>query len=379
MPAAPHPQKKIGPREKRRRSPTRRADDRAARLLAWYDRHRRRLPWRALPGERPDPYCVWLSEIMLQQTTVATVGPYFARFLARWPDIAALAAAKLDDVLHAWQGLGYYARARNLHACAQVVVQQHGGMFPTTEAELLTLPGIGAYTAAAIAAIAFDRHAAPVDGNIERVMARLFAVATPLPAAKPELRRLAASLVPAARPGDFAQAAMDLGAIICTPKSPKCVLCPWRDDCRARIAGIAESLPARLAKRAKPLRRGVAFWAVRADGAVLLRRRVEKGLLGGMMEVPATEWRSGAWERAAAQQAAPVVARWALLPGVVRHSFTHFDLELQVLVGKARATKAEGMWVQPDALGTQALPTVMKKVIAFALGGMPLPLRPKRA
>jgi A/G-specific adenine glycosylase len=365
MPEAKHPQKK--PRRGAKVN-DRASDDRAGLLLEWYDRHRRRLPWRALPGETPDPYRVWLSEIMLQQTTVATVGPYFARFLERWPNVEALALARLDDVLHAWQGLGYYARARNLHACAQAVVERYDGKFPASEAELLTLPGVGAYTAGAIAAIAFNCHAAPVDGNIERVIARLYAVTTPLPEAKPELRKLAAALVPRDRPGDFAQAAMDLGATICTPQKPKCVLCPWRAECRARIAGIAEDLPARQAKRAKPLRRGVAFWAVRSDGAVLLRKRPAKGLLGGMMEVPSSEWLSGALDRAAAEKAAPVSARWSALPGIVRHSFTHFDLELMVLTGKTRATKADGVWVQPDALGTQALPTVMKKVIAFALG-----------
>ena len=368
MAAAKHPQKKP-------RSGGAKVNHRATLLLQWYDRHRRRLPWRALPGETPDPYRVWLSEIMLQQTTVATVGPYFARFLERWPTIEALAAAKLDDVLHAWQGMGYYARARNLHACAQAVVDRFAGTFPASEVELLTLPGIGAYTAAAIAAIAFNRHAAPVDGNIERVVARLYAVMTPLPDAKPELRQLAAALVPRDRPGDFAQAAMDLGATICTPQKPKCVLCPWRAECRARIDGIAEELPARRAKRAKPLRRGVAFWAVRGDGAVLLRRRPAKGLLGGMMEVPSSDWVSGALDRVAAEKAAPVSARWSALPGVVRHSFTHFDLELVVLAGKTRAAKGAtdsgGVWVQPAALGTQALPTVMKKVIAFALGGFP--------
>ena len=367
MQVAKHPQKKPSKRAK--------VDDRAALLLDWYDRHRRRLPWRALPGETSDPYRVWLSEIMLQQTTVATVGPYFARFLERWPTVEALAMAKLDDVLHAWQGMGYYARARNLHACAQAVVERYQGKFPASEVELLTLPGIGAYTAAAVAAIAFNLHAAPVDGNIERVIARLYAVTTPLPDAKPELRRLAASLVPQDRPGDFAQAAMDLGATICTPQRTKCVLCPWRAECRARTLGIAEDLPARAPKRAKPLRRGVAFWAVRGDGAVLLRRRPAKGLLGGMMEVPSSAWVSGALDRGAAEKAAPVSARWSALPGVVRHSFTHFDLELMVLTGKTRAVKDVtnfgGVWVQPAALGTQALPTVMKKVIAFALGGFP--------
>ncbi|HVO17494.1 MAG TPA: A/G-specific adenine glycosylase, partial [Alphaproteobacteria bacterium] len=250
----------------------------AAALLAWYDRHRRRLPWRAGPGERPDPYRVWLSEIMLQQTTVATVGPYFTAFLERWPDVARLAAAPLDDVLHAWQGLGYYARARNLHRCAAVVARDHGGRFPDTEDALRALPGVGAYTAAAIAAIAFDRPAVVVDGNVERVVARLHAVDAPLPAAKPELRRLAAALTPDARPGDFAQAMMDLGATLCTPRAPRCVLCPLMAGCAARTRGIAEELPRRTAKPEKPTRRGVAFFAVDADGAVLLRRRDESGL-----------------------------------------------------------------------------------------------------
>ncbi|HEX7970237.1 MAG TPA: A/G-specific adenine glycosylase, partial [Stellaceae bacterium] len=227
-----------------------------ARLLDWYDRHRRDLPWRAKPGERPDPYRVWLSEIMLQQTTVATVGAYFGRFMARWPDVSALAEASLDEVLHLWQGLGYYARARNLHACARAVVERCGGRFPETEAELRALPGIGDYTAAAVAAIAFGRAATPVDGNIERVMARLFAHAEPLPDAKSVLRRLAATLTPAERAGDYAQAVMDLGATVCTPKKPKCILCPWREACRGRMQGIAESLPARRAKGEKPLRRG---------------------------------------------------------------------------------------------------------------------------
>ncbi len=350
------------------------APDLAALLLAWYDRHRRQLPWRALPGERTPPYRVWLSEIMLQQTTVATVGPYFARFLERWPDVTALAAAPLDDVLHAWQGLGYYARARNLHACAQVVAREHGGNFPDTEEGLRALPGIGAYTAAAVAAIAFDRKAAPMDGNIERVVARVFAVRTPIPEAKPELQRLTSSIVPETRAGDFAQAAMDLGATICTPQKPKCVLCPWRDECLALKEGIAEQLPARKPKAAKPTRRGVAFWITRPDGAVLLRRRAEKGLLGGMMEVPSTEWRDAAWQQSDAEAAAPVAVRWKILPGIVRHSFTHFDLELQVFVGATPGKKninTDGVWVAIDALGTQALPTVMKKIIAFAIGGFP--------
>ena len=341
--------------------------DRARRLLAWYDRHRRVLPWRAPPGARTDPYRVWLSEIMLQQTTVAAVGPYFVHFLELWPRIEDLAAASLDEVLHAWQGLGYYARARNLHACAKAIVADHGGVFPRTEAALRQLPGIGAYTAAAIAAIAFDEPAMPVDGNIERVVARLFAVREALPGIKPKLRQLAASLLPKARPGDFAQAAMDLGATLCTPKKPKCVLCPWREDCRARREGIAESLPRRAPKPEKPMRRGVAFWIEDQSGAVLLRRRAAQGLLGGMIEVPSTEWRGEAWTIGEAKKLAPLrAARWKLLQGVVRHSFTHFDLELQVLVGKAARPAGDALWVPLERLSAQALPTVMKKIVAFA-------------
>src|SRR5438876_5375270 len=261
-------------------------------LLAWYDRHRRNLPWRAPPGMPPDPYRVWLSEIMLQQTTVATVGPYFDRFVARWPDVSALAGATLDEVLPHWQGLGYYARARNLHACARAVADRHGGQFPGEPAALRALPGIGGYTAAAIAAIAFDHRAAAIDGNVERVVTRLFAVCQPLPAAKPRLRELAAALVPETRAGDFAQALMDLGATICTPRRPRCVLCPWRACCAAAASGLADDLPARVEKPERPLRYGVAFWLTRPDGAVLLRRRPEKGLLGGMIEIPSTPWRA---------------------------------------------------------------------------------------
>src|SRR5271155_3267650 len=229
-------------------------------LLAWYDRQRRDLPGRAPLGTAPDPYHVWLSEIMLQQTTVATVGPYFDRFVARWPDISALAVASLDEILHMWQGLGYYARARNLHACARVVVKQYGGAFPSERAALRALPGIGDYTAAAIAAIAFDRRFAAVDGNVERVVARVFAVREPMPIAKPQLRALAASLVPAQRAGDFAQAMMDLGATICTPRKPRCVLCPWCEPCAARAGGFAGDLPVQAEKPERPLRLGVVFW-----------------------------------------------------------------------------------------------------------------------
>src|SRR6516225_672234 len=282
-------------------------------LLAWYDRHRRALPWRAAPGIRPDPYRVWLSEIMLQQTTVATVGPYFDRFVARWPDISALAAAPLDDVLRLWQGLGYYARARHLHTCARAVAEQHGGTFPDDPAALQALPGVGAYTAAAIAAIAFDQRVAAVDGNVERVVARLYGVAAPLPAAKPRLAALAAALVPSRRAGDFAQAMMDLGATLCTPRRPRCVLCPWRPSCAAGSSGRAEAFPVRAERPERPQRFGVAFWLTRADGGVLLRRRPDHGLLGGMIEIPSTRWRAEPWTLDEAREAAPAPAQWALL------------------------------------------------------------------
>jgi A/G-specific adenine glycosylase len=295
------------------------------------------------------------------------VAPYFTAFLARWPDVAALAAADLDAVLHAWQGLGYYARARNLHACARQIVERHGGRFPADEAALRALPGIGDYTAAAVAAIAFGRKATAVDGNVERVIARLRAVTAPLPDAKPALRRLAAALTPARRSGDYAQALMDLGATICTRHKPKCVLCPWREPCRARRRGVAEALPARRAKAARPLRRGVAFWVVRGDGAVLLRRRPESGLLGGMMEVPSTAWRAEPWAVVEACGTAPLASRWRRLPGVVRHGFTHFELEIVILAGTVRQGGGDGVWVALDRLGDHALPALMKKVVAHAL------------
>jgi A/G-specific adenine glycosylase len=339
----------------------------AAALLAWYDRHRRNLPWRAPPGIYPDPYRIWLSEIMLQQTTVATVGPYFDRFVARWPDISALAAASLDEVLQLWQGLGYYARARNLHACARTVVERHGGVFPEEAEALRALPGIGDYTAAAIAAIAFDRCSAAVDGNVERVVARLYVVREPLPAAKPRVRALAAALVPDERAGDFAQALMDLGATICTPRRPRCVLCPWRSCCAAAASGLAEDLPVREAKPERPLRHGVAFWLTRADGAVLLRRRPENGLLAGMTEFPSTPWRAAPWSFAEALGAAPASVEWSLLPGTVHHGFTHFRLELAVVAGTGGA---DGIWSPVERLGEHALPTLMKKVARHAISGL---------
>ena len=346
-------------------------EDLAGRLLAWYDRHRRAMPWRALPGETADPYHVWLSEIMLQQTTVAAVGPYFERFVGRWPAVADLAAADLDEVLHAWQGLGYYARARNLHRCANTVVERHGGRFPDTEAELLELPGVGPYTAAAIAAIAFGRKATVVDGNVERVMARFFAVEEPLPASKPLLKDHAVSLTPGKRCGDYAQATMDLGATICTPRSPACAICPWTGDCAARRLGIAAELPRKAEKAERPTRYGVAFWIVAPDGSVLLRRRAEKGLLGGMTEVPSTEWRAAPWSAAEVRKAAPVRADWTPVRGLVRHTFTHFHLELEVAAARV-GTKSglDGSWCPPGGFGGYALPTVMKKIVRLAAGSV---------
>jgi A/G-specific adenine glycosylase len=339
----------------------------ARRLLDWYDRHRRVLPWRSASGERADPYRVWLSEIMLQQTTVATVGDYFRRFVARWPTVEALAAAPLDEVLSAWAGLGYYARARNLHACARAVVERHGGRFPDTEAALLELPGVGPYTAAAIAAIAFDRPASAVDGNVERVIARLYAIETPLPAAKEEIRPHAARLVPHERAGDYAQAMMDLGATICTPRSPRCLLCPLSDKCLARRMKIAEELPRRSSRAGKPTRRGLAFVLTRRDGAILLRKRPPRGLLGGMDEVPSSEWREGEFVLAEALGQAPVDAHWQTLEGVVRHTFTHFHLELTVARASSPKNKADGEWCSIDRLDERALPSVMRKVIEHAV------------
>ncbi len=337
-------------------------------LLAWYDRHKRRLPWRAEGGARPDPYHVWLSEIMLQQTTVKAVGPYYARFLERWPAVADLAAVKLEEVLKLWAGLGYYARARNLHACARAVVANHAGAFPDTEADLLKLPGIGAYTAAAIASIAFDRKATPVDGNIERVVSRLFAIEEPLPASKPTIRALAATLTPDTRAGDFAQAMMDLGATICTPKKPACALCPWSKPCIARERGDQETFPRKTAKAEGKLRRGAAFVVMREDGALLARTRPDKGLLAGMTEVPTTDWAHDFTIEDIADHA-PIKAEWHRVAGVVNHVFTHFPLELVVYRTQAlRSVRApKGMrWIARQEIDGEAFPNVMRKVIAHA-------------
>lgn len=345
-------------------------------LLDWYDRERRDLPWRYGPGETPDPYRVWLSEIMLQQTTVKAVVPYFVEFVRRWPKVERLAKAKLDDVLAAWAGLGYYSRARNLHACAKAVVERHGGKFPASEVELRELPGIGPYTAAAVAAIAFGERTSPVDGNIERVVARLFAVRDPLPGSKPRLRALAATLTPETRAGDHAQAMMDLGARICTPKRPSCLMCPLSMGCEARALGIESALPARKPKADRPVRHGIAFVALREDGHVLVRRRPEAGLLGGMLEVPSTTWGDDRQAAAHAMKSAPLRADWWPVAGVVSHTFTHFRLEITTYRALVAADAQLDLWADPERcqwlprhrLERAALPSVMLKIIAHAIG-----------
>jgi A/G-specific adenine glycosylase len=357
-------------REGKRREPPRSA---AAALLHWYDRHRRVLPWRALPGEKPDPYRVWLSEVMLQQTTVKAVAPYFMRFVARWPSVCALAQSPLDDVLKMWAGLGYYARARNLHACARTVAERHGGYFPESEVKLAELPGIGRYSAAAIAAIAFGKRAAAIDGNGERVLARFLAVETKLPAARPRIHRLAESLLPDQRAGDFAQALMDLGATVCTPRKPACAHCPWKQDCRAHRHGDPEAFPRRELRQKGHLRRGVAFVVWRADHTVLVRRRAMDGLLGGMLEVPTSEWAPDFDTRDALVHAPRLrhcKPNWHRVPGFVAHAFTHFPLRLIVYTATvgASAPAPSGMrWVAMDELAGEALPSVMHKVLACAL------------
>jgi A/G-specific adenine glycosylase len=337
----------------------------AASLLRWYDRHRRAMPWRASRGETPDPYRVWLSEVMLQQTTVATVGTYFEKFTARWATLDALAAASLDDVLKMWAGLGYYRRARMLHRCARKLRDDYDGVFPQDEKALLSLPGFGAYTAAAVRAIAFDRPANVIDGNVERVISRLFAIQDALPQAKVKIRAAAATLVPPKRCGDYAQALMDLGATICTPRSPRCALCPWQQACQAYALAIQETLPRRIKAKPKPTRRAVAFVLFNPKGEILIRRRPAEGLLASMMEVPSSPWREGALpELAALYDAAPRATVWRLLPGGVTHVFTHFTLEIGVAVGHG---SGRGHWLAPPNIDREALPSVMKKIIRFAL------------
>ena len=343
-------------------------------LLRWYDRGHRSFVWRAATGDAPDPYRVWLGEVMLQQTQAATVESYFRKFLDRWPTLQDLARADQDALLHVWQGLGYYSRARNLLRTAKIVAGEMGGRFPEEEAGLLALPGIGPYSAAAIAAIAFEKQATVVDGNVERVIARLFAIVDPLPKAKKQIRACAETLTPKRRPGDYAHAIMELGGTLCRPVRPDCSHCPWAFACEAHARGLEGELPKRVRRPPRPTRHGVAFWLRRGDGAVLLRRRTEKGLLGGMMEFPSTEWRQAAWTMEEAWPQAPVPAaklvRRELLPGCVRHEFSHFRLELRIVmadvVAKTRGrvpTPKDAVWCLPDQFDEHALPSAMRKVI----------------
>ncbi|MRU15237.1 A/G-specific adenine glycosylase [Roseovarius sp. A21] len=343
----------------------------AADLLAWYDRHARDLPWRVSPGDRaagvvPDPYRVWLSEVMLQQTTVAAVKSYFERFTTLWPTVGDLAAAPDAQVMGEWAGLGYYARARNLLKCARVVAKEHGGTFPTTREGLLALPGIGPYTAAAISAIAYDAPEVVVDGNVERVMARVHDIRTPLPAAKPELTEAAAHLTPDARAGDYAQAVMDLGATVCTPKSPACGVCPWMGACAARAAGVQAELPLKTPKKPKPTRLGIAYVARREDGAFLLETRPEKGLLGGMLGWPGSAWNE------APEPAPPLDADWQDIGEEARHTFTHFHLRLTIRVARVPqgVTPDRGDYLPKTAFRPSDLPTVMRKVFDLAQGAL---------
>lgn len=334
-----------------------------AALLGWYDRQGRALPWRVRPEDRargvmPDPYAIWLSEIMLQQTTIAHGTPYWHKFLTLYPTVTNLAAAPLDDILTHWAGLGYYARARNLHKCAQIIVAEYGGQFPQTKAELLRLPGIGDYTASTLAAICFDEATSIVDGNVERVITRLHLVEEPLPKAKTRIRALASVLADPDRPGDYGQALMDLGATLCTPRSPSCLLCPWSDWCEAHACGDMEAYPKKIPKKPQPVRYGHAYVMVRGE-AVWLRRREESGLLGGMAEVPTTEWASDAPD-----DTPPIDAEWTLMPSGVKHVFTHFELRLEV--HKASLTQdppLDGQWIQFGNLDKKALPTLFKKVL----------------
>lgn len=336
----------------------------ASNLLRWYDKHARDLPWRVGPkarkaGKRPDPYRVWLSEIMLQQTTVATVAPRYAEFLERWPTVNDMATAAQEDVLGQWAGLGYYARARNLHKCAVVVANEHDGKFPDTEEALRSLPGVGDYTAAAVAAIAFDRPAVVVDGNIERVVSRLFAIDTPLPGSKPEIKKRAAEIWPKKRSGDFAQSLMDLGAGVCRPKAPMCLLCPISSACKAFVEDEPQAYPKKAPKKPKPERRGAVYALMNSKGEMLFERRPEKGLLGGMLGLPGTPWTEEAGD---ALSHAPAKTKWRKA-GAIEHVFTHFRLTLDVYTGDAPKSfrrKSDQQWIAP---GQAKLPTVMKKAV----------------
>lgn len=344
-----------------------------ARLLAWYDAQGRELPWRLKNpqnNERPNPYFVWISEIMLQQTTVAAVKPYFLRFIEHFADVHSLASAPIDQVLHLWQGLGYYSRAHNLHKCANIISEQLGGIFPTSEIELLKLPGIGTYTAAAIASIAYDAPTLPVDGNIIRVISRILAIETPMPALKKLIEDVIKNFIPSSRSGDFAQALMDLGATICQPKSPLCLSCPLNQNCEAYRNGIAEILPRPAEKPIKQIRYGTIFWILNEEGQILIRKRMEKGLLHGLMEFPSTPWIGVPWAKNEALKHMPIIGDYNLTytGETVRHVFTHFTLNLEIVIVKfknipQREISPEAVWTNAQAFSQFAFPNLMQKVI----------------
>ncbi|WP_412058167.1 A/G-specific adenine glycosylase [Bartonella sp. DGB2] len=345
-------------------------------LLEWYDEHHRDLPWRLSPkaqasGQKPDPYRVWLSEIMLQQTVVTTVQPYFKKFLTFWPNIETLAHATQEEILAAWAGLGYYARGRNLKTCAQQILNLYGGQFPQDVDTLKTLPGIGDYTAAAIAAIAFDKPVAVVDANVERVISRLFAITTPLPKAKAEIRFYCQSITPQKRPGDFSQAMMDLGAKICTPKKPRCSLCPLQKFCRVGPQSAhqaqPENFPARAPKKPRPTYQGAAFILLNEKSNIYLEKRHEKGLLGGMTQIPNHFGPTYLANHQSDMVHAPLIAQWRFV-GTVQHVFTHFSLHLNVYKTEIMQTQiGNGWWCAQNALAQEALPSLMKKAIKVGL------------
>ena len=337
-----------------------------ARTLAWWDRNRRALAWRAEPGEAPDPYRVWLSEVLLQQTTAQTATPYYQAFIAQWPEVQDLARAPLEAVMSAFAGLGYYSRAWNLHACAKEIARR-GGRFPSEEAALRALPGIGAYTAAAIAAIAFGRKTLPVDGNIARILARLIALEEPIARARAEIASVAGALAPDERAGDFAQALMDIGATLCRPRAPACGACPLAPDCAAFRAGTPEAYPRRAENKARPSRRGAVFFARRSDGAFLACRRPPRGLLASTIELPGTPWTSKGSDGGLAE-AAPVSARWRRLPGEVGQVFTHFALSLTVYAAEFDGAAPAGcFWVEPEAVAAAGFSSMMRKAVEHAL------------
>lgn len=332
-------------------------------LLNWYDRNKRDFPWRSHFGDKPDVYNIWLSEIMLQQTRTVTVCSYYEDFLNQWPTIQELATATQHDVLKAWAGLGYYTRARNLHACAKIVAQKYGGIFPKTEEELMALPGIGLYTANAIMAIGYNQPSTVVDGNVRRVISRLYRIDVPLPANSPKIRALAASLTSLRRPGDYAQAIMDLGATICKPRKPNCQKCPWKNICKAWSDGNPENYPKRKLKGKNRRRYGIIYWIERSDGAIVLRKRPEKGMLAGMIEIPNTEWQDRKLSERSVRTQSPLPISWEPIVGQITHSFSHFDLELEIISAKSEIKPEGTFWCSRKNLRSEAFPRLMVKVV----------------